>query len=159
VTGGTGRNVRAIVLSLFVRQRLTAFISKESVEYLEMLADGSVTPLIGARTGLAGVADAIAHLEQPGVTARRSSLSGRRDERHGVRRAPRRSRPSVGHRTSGVQDERARPGARGAGPGIPHPCRSFRGEQPRRRHRRPLAGVVVGLGARSIGIAVHGLVV
>jgi NADPH:quinone reductase-like Zn-dependent oxidoreductase len=74
VTGGTGRNVRAIILSLFVRQRLTAFISKESADSLgalaEMLADGSVTPLIGARTDLAGIADAIAHLEQHGVTGK-----------------------------------------------------------------------------------------
>lgn len=74
VTGGTGRNVRAIVLSRVVRQRLTAFISKESVDHLEMLAemlaDGSVTPLIGARTDLAGVADAIAHLERHGVTGK-----------------------------------------------------------------------------------------
>jgi len=74
ITGGTGRNVRAILLSLFVRQRLTAFISKESSEYLgplaAMLADGSVTPLIGARTDLAGVADAIAHLERHGVAGK-----------------------------------------------------------------------------------------
>ena len=71
ITGGIGRNLRAVVLSLFVRQRLTAFISKESVEYIEalaaMLADGSVTPHIGARTDLAGVADAIARLESGGV--------------------------------------------------------------------------------------------
>ena len=71
ITGGIGRNLRAVVLSLFVRQRLTAFISKESVEYIEqlaaMLADGSVTPHVGARTDLAGVADAIARLENGGV--------------------------------------------------------------------------------------------
>ena len=70
LTGGVGRNVRAAVLSLFVGQRLTAFISKESLEYIEplagMLADGSDPPLIGARTALAGVPDAIAHLEQHG---------------------------------------------------------------------------------------------
>ena len=74
VTGGTGRNVRAVLLSLFVRQRLTAFISKESRDFIEpladMLADGSVTPLIGARTDLAGVADAIARLDQQGVAGK-----------------------------------------------------------------------------------------
>ena len=62
------------MLSLFVRQRLTAFISTESSEYIEplaeMLADDSITPLIGARTDLAGVADAIAHLERHGVTGK-----------------------------------------------------------------------------------------
>jgi NADPH:quinone reductase-like Zn-dependent oxidoreductase len=71
ITGGIGRNLRAVVWSLFVRQRLTAFISKGSVEYIEplaaMLADGSVTPHIGARTDLIGVADAIARLENGGV--------------------------------------------------------------------------------------------
>ena len=74
VTGGIGRNVRAALLSLFTRQRLTAFISKESTEFIEplaeMLADGSVTPLIGARTDLAGAADAIAHLERHGVAGK-----------------------------------------------------------------------------------------
>jgi len=74
VTGGIGRNLRAAILSLFVRQRLTAFISMESTEFIQplaqMLADGSVTPLIGARTDLAGVADAIAHLEEHGVAGK-----------------------------------------------------------------------------------------
>ncbi len=74
VTGGVGRNLRAVLLSLFVRQRLTAFISKESTEFIEplaeMLADGSVTPLIGARTDLAGVAEAIAHLDRHGVAGK-----------------------------------------------------------------------------------------
>ena len=74
VTGGIGRNVRAAVLSLFVGQRLTAFISKESLEYIEalaaMLADGSVTPHIGARTDLAGVAEAIAHVDRGGVVGK-----------------------------------------------------------------------------------------
>jgi NADPH:quinone reductase-like Zn-dependent oxidoreductase len=74
VTGGIGRNVRAALWSLFVPQRLTAFISKESTEYIEplaeMLADGSVTPLIGARTDLAGVGGAIAHLERHGVAGK-----------------------------------------------------------------------------------------
>ena len=74
VTGGIGRNVRAALWSLFTRQRLTAFISKESTDFIEplagMLADGSITPLIGARTDLAGVADAIAHLDEHGVTGK-----------------------------------------------------------------------------------------
>ncbi len=74
ITGGIGRNLRAVVLSLFVRQRLTAFISKESVEYIEplaaMLADGSVTPHIGASTDLAGVADAIERLERGGLAGK-----------------------------------------------------------------------------------------
>ncbi len=71
VTGGIGRNVRAVLLSLFVRQRLTAFISKETLEYIEplagLLADGSITPHVGAHTDLAGVAHAIEQLETTGV--------------------------------------------------------------------------------------------
>lgn len=74
VTGGIGRNVRAVLMSLFTRQRLTAFISKESTDFIEplagMLADGSITPRIGARTDLAGVADALAHLERHGVAGK-----------------------------------------------------------------------------------------
>ncbi|WP_085946513.1 NAD(P)-dependent alcohol dehydrogenase [Ilumatobacter nonamiensis] len=74
ITGGTGRNVRAILLSMFSRQRLTAFISKESTEFIEplaeMLADGSIAPLVGARTDLAGVADAIATFDQHGVAGK-----------------------------------------------------------------------------------------
>ncbi len=73
-TGGIGRNARAAILSLFVRQRLTAFISKESREYLEplveMLADGSVTPYIGERTDLAGLAEAIAKVDGGGVVGK-----------------------------------------------------------------------------------------
>ncbi|NNE12955.1 MAG: NAD(P)-dependent alcohol dehydrogenase [Ilumatobacter sp.] len=74
VTGGIGRNVRAALVSLVVRQRLTAFISKESLEFIEplseMLADGSITPLIGARTDLAGVAEAIGTLDRHGVAGK-----------------------------------------------------------------------------------------
>ena len=73
-TGGIGRNVRAALLSLVSRQRLTAFISKESTDFFEplaeMLADGSVVPLIGARTDLAGVADALSTLDQHGVAGK-----------------------------------------------------------------------------------------
>lgn len=74
LTGGIGRNVRAALMSLFVSQRLTAFISKESTDHIEllaeMLAEGSITPLIGARTDLAGVADALESLGTRGVTGK-----------------------------------------------------------------------------------------
>ncbi|MFK8025267.1 MAG: NAD(P)-dependent alcohol dehydrogenase, partial [Ilumatobacter sp.] len=74
LTGGIGRNLRAAALSIFVSQRLTAFISKETLEYIEplaaMLADGSVRPHIGARTDLAGVAAAIEDVDRGGVAGK-----------------------------------------------------------------------------------------
>jgi NADPH:quinone reductase-like Zn-dependent oxidoreductase len=66
-TGGVGRNLRAVVLSMFVRQRLTFFISSESRTYIdplvELLAAGDVVPAIGQRTALADTADAIRTIE------------------------------------------------------------------------------------------------
>ena len=74
VTGGIGRNVRAAALSLFTRQRLTAFISKESTDFIQpladMLAEGTVVPLIGARTDAVGVSDALDRLEHHGVAGK-----------------------------------------------------------------------------------------
>lgn len=67
LTGGIGRNLRAVVLSMFVRQRLTFFISSESRTYIdpliEMVAAGDVVPAIGRRATLAETADAIRAIE------------------------------------------------------------------------------------------------
>ena len=67
LAGGVGRNLRAAVLSMFVRQRLTFFISSESRTYIdalaELLAAGEVVPAIGQRSTLAEVADAIRAIE------------------------------------------------------------------------------------------------
>ncbi len=61
--GGVGRNLRAVVLSMFVRQRLTFFINSESRTYIdplvELLAAGDVVPAIGQRAILAEAPDAI----------------------------------------------------------------------------------------------------
>jgi len=66
-TGGIGRNIRAVMLSLFVKQRLTFFISSESRTYIEplveMLASGDVLPAIGRRSDLSDVPDAIRAVE------------------------------------------------------------------------------------------------
>lgn len=66
-TGGVTRQLRAMVLSPFVKQRLTTFISTEHYSYMERLAayleDGSVVPVIGERFGLDGVAEAIRRME------------------------------------------------------------------------------------------------
>lgn len=66
-TGGIGRNLRAVVLSAFVRQRMTFFISNESRTYIDPLVDllaaGDVVAAIGQRVPLADVADAIRALD------------------------------------------------------------------------------------------------
>ncbi len=67
VTGGIGRQLRAVLLSPFVRQRLTMFISTESHTHIERLAefmaDGRVTPALGGRYSLEDAPSAIADLE------------------------------------------------------------------------------------------------
>jgi NADPH:quinone reductase-like Zn-dependent oxidoreductase len=72
--GGVGRNLRAAVMSLFVRQRLTSFISKErrsSIESLvELLAAGDVVPAIGQRASLAEAPDALRALESGRVSGK-----------------------------------------------------------------------------------------
>lgn len=67
ITGGFGRQVRALLLSPFVRQRLTMFISREHHESMDALADlmshGSVQAVIGGRWQLDQVPDALRALE------------------------------------------------------------------------------------------------
>jgi NADPH:quinone reductase-like Zn-dependent oxidoreductase len=65
--GGFDRQIRALVLSLFVRQRLTMVASKERHTDLEPLSQlieaGQVTPIIGQTYPLAEVPDAMRQLE------------------------------------------------------------------------------------------------
>ena len=67
VTGGFGRQVRALVLSLFVGQRLTMLASKERYTDLEelrpFLESGQVTPVIDRTYTLTNVPEAMGHLE------------------------------------------------------------------------------------------------
>ncbi len=67
LTGGFGRQIRVLVLSLFVRQRLTMVASKEHYADLEPLSQlieaGQVTPIIGKSYPLAEVHDAMRQLE------------------------------------------------------------------------------------------------
>ena len=66
-TGGIGRQLRALLMSPFIRQRLTMFISNESHTHIERLAqymaDGRVTPALGRRYPLEDAPNAIADLE------------------------------------------------------------------------------------------------
>jgi NADPH:quinone reductase-like Zn-dependent oxidoreductase len=68
VTGGVGRQLRAMMLSPFIAQRLTTFISTEGSLMIERLASylqsGAVTSIIGQRFSLEEVPAAMRHLEQ-----------------------------------------------------------------------------------------------
>ena len=67
LTGGIGRQLRAKLLSPFVPQRLTFFISTEHSSYMERLGQfmeqGDVTPAVGRRYRLEEAPEAIADLE------------------------------------------------------------------------------------------------
>lgn len=67
VTGGFGRQLRAVALSPFVGQRLTMFMSKEHHEFVERLAahleSGEVVPTIGSRFPLERAGDAMRQFE------------------------------------------------------------------------------------------------
>ena len=62
-TGGIGRQIRATLLSPFIKQRLTMFMSKESFHFIEQLAQhmekGDVVPAIGRRFSIDGVPEAL----------------------------------------------------------------------------------------------------
>jgi NADPH:quinone reductase-like Zn-dependent oxidoreductase len=66
-TGGVGRQLRAVLLSPFIKQRLTTFISKETHSSIERLAEliesGDVDPAIGQRFDLEHTADAIRQMD------------------------------------------------------------------------------------------------
>jgi NADPH:quinone reductase-like Zn-dependent oxidoreductase len=67
ITGGTGRQVWATLMSMFVPQRMRTFISKEHHSHMERLAihleAGTVVPAVGRRYGLDQVPEAVADLE------------------------------------------------------------------------------------------------
>lgn len=66
VTGGIGRQLRAVVLSMFIGQRLTMLISTENYADLERLTvlieAGSVVPSVDRAYPLSDAADAMRHL-------------------------------------------------------------------------------------------------
>ena len=66
LTGGIGRQIRAMLLSPFVSQRLVMFISQEHHRHIDRLAEfiesGEVTPRVGHRYELDSAATAISDL-------------------------------------------------------------------------------------------------
>jgi NADPH:quinone reductase-like Zn-dependent oxidoreductase len=66
--GGTDRQLRAMILSPFVGQKLGTFVNKENQEDLivlkELIESGKVTPVIDRTYPLAEVPEAIRYLEQ-----------------------------------------------------------------------------------------------
>ncbi len=74
LTGGIGRQLRAALLSPFVRQRLTFFMSSESLDSIEALAEhltkGTITAAVGRQFTLEEVPRAIDALEAGALTAK-----------------------------------------------------------------------------------------
>ena len=67
LTGGVGRQLRAMMLSPFGKQRLTAFISTAQSSFIERLAryleSGAVVPVIGRRFDLEEAPEAIRQMD------------------------------------------------------------------------------------------------
>ncbi len=77
-TGGAGRQLRAMMLSPFVAQRLTTFVSTEHHSFMERLADhmgsGRVRASIGQRFALADTAEAMRQMEQGRIAGKNAII-------------------------------------------------------------------------------------
>jgi NADPH:quinone reductase-like Zn-dependent oxidoreductase len=71
ITGGVGRQLRALLWSPFVGQRLTALMAREHHDVIDRLAahlaDGSVAPAIGRTVTLDEVPETLATLESGAI--------------------------------------------------------------------------------------------
>lgn len=74
LTGGIGRQLRAALLSPFLKQRLTFFVSDESLDSLEVLAErlaeGTIVAAIGQRFTLEEVPQALRAMEVGTLTGK-----------------------------------------------------------------------------------------
>ncbi len=81
ITGGVGRQLRAMMLSRFVKQRLTTFISTEHHSFIERIAayieSGAVTPSVRAKLPLADAPEAIDQLDTGRATGKTVILVGK----------------------------------------------------------------------------------
>lgn len=86
ITGGFGRQLRAPLVSRFVPQRLTMFVSPERgddiAEVGRMIAAGDVIPVIDRTVPLDGAADALRALERGEVRGKVAIVVCERTERH-----------------------------------------------------------------------------
>jgi hypothetical protein len=115
-TGGTGRQMRALLLSPVVKQRLTTFISGEKHTDMERLAgfmqDGTVTPAVGQRYSRSRRRRP-SPTSKPAVPAARPSSSCGRPEsatsgRRGGAAARRRPRRAPPRRAGSAEARRSR---------------------------------------------------
>ncbi len=78
ITGGIGRQIGASLMSIFFKQRLTMFVSGESLEHItrlrEFLESGAVSPAIGKRFKLSEVPTAMHELAS-GLTSGKSVIA------------------------------------------------------------------------------------
>lgn len=80
ITGGIGRQLRASLMSPFLHQNLSFFVSKEHHEPMDRLADmmaaGTVRPAVGERFPLDRAADAVRHLDRKGTFGKTAIVPG-----------------------------------------------------------------------------------
>ncbi len=84
ITGGVGRQLRAMLLSPFIGQRMTTFIASMDHSLIERLAefieDGHLTPVIGQRFELSDVPDAMRQLAA-GTVSGKTAIRVRAEDR------------------------------------------------------------------------------
>jgi NADPH:quinone reductase-like Zn-dependent oxidoreductase len=84
ITGGVGRQLRAMALSPFIGQRLTTFIGTEHHTFMERLADyltsGNVTPVVGQRFELEQLPEAMRQLEAGHATGKTAIIVRHADQ-------------------------------------------------------------------------------
>jgi len=75
---GVGRQIGALLRSIFVKQRLTSFISAEKTEYIQrladLMADGAVRPAVGSTYSLQEAPQAVSDLTDGAIRGKAAVL-------------------------------------------------------------------------------------